>query len=147
MKSLPQIRKFNKKYMLFIDDKPFIMFAAELHNSAASSAEYMKIAWEKIKELNCNTLLVPVYWNLIEKKENKFDFTDIKRMISDAREYKIKLVLLWFGSWKNGLSGYAPDWVKVDLERFPRVENEYGVKTKILSMFQSDILSVELNAF
>lgn len=147
MKSLPQIRKFNKKYMLFIDDKPFIMFAAELHNSAASSAEYMKIAWEKIKELNCNTLLVPVYWNLIEKKENKFDFTDVKRMISDAREYKIKLVLLWFGSWKNGLSGYAPGWVKMDWKRFPRVENEYGVKTKILSMFQSDILSVELNAF
>ena len=45
------------------------------------------------------------------------------------------------------MSGYAPDWVKMDLERFPRVENEYGVKTKILSMFQSDILSVELNAF
>ena len=86
MKSLPQIRKFNKKYMLFIDNKPFIMLAAELHNSAASSAEYMKIAWEKVKELNCNTLLVPVYWNLIEKKENKFDFTDVKRIISRARK-------------------------------------------------------------
>ena len=147
MKDLPQIKRFNGGYMLFVEGKPYIMFAAEVHNSAASSPEYMKIVWERVKELNCNTLLVPVYWNMIEKQENEFDFTMVKRLIIDARTNRVKLVLLWFGSWKNSLSTYAPNWVKLDLARFPRVENQAGMRTKILSMFNSDILSVEMNAF
>lgn len=147
MKDLPQIKRFNGGYMLFVEGKPYIMFAAEVHNSAASSPEYMKIVWERVKELNCNTLLAPVYWNMIEKQENEFDFTMVKRLIIEARANRVKLVLLWFGSWKNSLSTYAPNWVKLDLDRFPRVESEAGMKTKILSMFKSDILSVEINAF
>lgn len=147
MKDLPQIKRFNGGYMLFVEGKPYIMFASEVHNSAASSPEYMKIVWERVKELNCNTLLIPVYWNAIEKQEKKFDFNMVKRLIMEARTYRIKLVLLWFGSWKNSLSTYAPNWVKLDLARFPRVENQAGMRTKILSMFNSDILSVEMNAF
>ena len=147
MKDLPQIKRFNGRYMLFVEGKPYIMFAAEVHNSAASSPEYMKIVWERVKELNCNTLLVPVYWNMIEKQENEFDLTMVKRLIIEARANRVKLVLLWFGSWKNSLSTYAPNWVKLDLDRFPRVESEAGMKTKILSLFKSDILSVEINAF
>lgn len=147
MKDLPQIKRFNGGYMFFVEGRPYIMLAAEVHNSAASSPEYMKIVWERVKQLNCNTLLVPVYWNMIEKQENEFDFTMVKRLIIEARTNRVKLVLLWFGSWKNSLSTYAPNWVKLDLARFPRVESEAGMKTKILSMFKSDILSVEINAF
>lgn len=147
MKNPPRIKKFNEKYMFFVDDKPFIMLAAELHNSAASSPEYMKIAWKKVKELNCNTLLAPIYWNLIEKEEHRYDFGLVKSLIEEARKHETKLVLLWFGSWKNGLSGYAPDRIKTDLKRFPRTENESGVKTGILSMFRSEIFLEELNAF
>lgn len=147
MKDLPQIKRFNGGYMFFVEGRPYIMLAAEVHNSAASSPEYMKIVWERVKELNCNTLLVPVYWNMIEKQENEFDFNMVERLIIEARANRVKLVLLWFGSWKNSLSSYAPNWVKLDLVRFPRVESEAGMKTKILSMFKSDILSVEINAF
>ena len=84
MKNPPRIKKFNEKYMFFVDDKPFIMLAAELHNSAASSPEYMKIAWKKVKELNCNTLLAPIYWNLIEKEEHRYDFGLLKSLIEEA---------------------------------------------------------------
>ena len=147
MKDLPQIKRFNGGYMFFVEGRPYIMLAAEVHNSAASSPEYMKIVWERVKELNCNTLLAPVYWNMIEKQENEFDFNMVERLIIEARANRVKLVLLWFGSWKNSLSIYAPNWVKLDLDRFPRVESEAGMKTKILSMFKSDILSVEINAF
>ena len=31
-------------------------------------------------------------------------------------------MLLWFASWKNGLSSYPPGWVKKDFERFPRAQ-------------------------
>ena len=147
MKDLPQIKRFNGGYMFFAEGRPYIMLAAEVHNSAASSPEYMKIVWERVKELNCNTLLVPVYWNMLEKQENELDFNMVERLIIEARANRVKLVLLWFGSWKNSLSTYAPNWVKLDLSRFPRAESEAGMKTKILSMFKSDILSVEINAF
>ena len=40
-------------------------------------------------------------------------------MIRDARSNNLRLALLWFASWKNGLSSYPPDWVKKDFERFP----------------------------
>ena len=31
-------------------------------------------------------------------------------------------MLLWFGTWKNGLSSYPPNWVKKDSDRFPRAQ-------------------------
>jgi hypothetical protein len=43
-------------------------------------------------------------------------------VIRDARSHNLRLVLLWFASWKNGLSSYAPDWLKKDFERFPRAQ-------------------------
>jgi len=29
---------------------------------------------------------------------------------------------VWFGSWKNGVSSFAPPWVKADYDRFPRAQ-------------------------
>ncbi len=39
-----------------------------------------------------------------------------------ARSHNLRLVLLWFATWKNGLSSYPPDWVKRDFDRFPRAQ-------------------------
>lgn len=147
MKKIPRIERVNDGFSFFLDDKPFIMLAAELHNSACTSPEYMQTVWKRVKELNCNTILAPVYWELIEETENVCDFSMVKDLITDAREQNLKLVLLWFGSWKNGCSSYAPEWVKTDLSRFPRVVDVYGANTKILSMFQSEILIVESRTF
>lgn len=147
MKTIPRIAKKNNGFSFLVDDKPFIMLAAETHNSACTSREYMEHVWRKAEQINCNTILAPVYWELIEPQENHFDFSLVEELILDARQHNMKLVLLWFGSWKNGLSTYAPQWVKTDLNRFPRTEDEQGTKTKILSMFQSDIAAVERRAF
>lgn len=147
MENTPKIVKKDNGFSFLINEQSFIMLAAEVHNSACTSREYMENVWSKVKQLNCNTVLVPVYWELIEPRENYFDFKIVEQLIIDARKYDIKLVLLWFGSWKNGLSTYAPNWVKTNLKRFPRTKDEQGVKTKILSMFHSEILSVELNSF
>jgi beta-galactosidase GanA len=56
-------------------------------------------------------------------------------LIRDARAEHLRLVLLWFGSWKNTWSSYAPDWVKRDFERFPRVQLQNGSGTERLSPF------------
>ncbi len=147
MKSLPVIKKENNGYLFLVDNKPFIMLAGEVHNSACTSEKYMQYVWKKAEELNCNTILAPVYWELFEPQENEFDYNLIQNIILESRLHNTKLVLLWFGSWKNGLSSYVPQWVKKDLMRFPRTEDEYGTKTKILSMFNSEIFSSELNAY
>lgn len=147
MSNLPRIEKKNNGFCFMLDDGPYIMLAGEVHNSACTSPKYMEKVWEKAKTINCNTILAPVYWEVIEPQENIYDFSSLEKLITDARRNQLKLVVLWFGSWKNGNSTYVPKWIKTDLNRFPRVENEYGIKTKALSMFGSDIFAVEKKTF
>jgi beta-galactosidase GanA len=45
--------------------------------------------------------LAPVYWELIEPEEGQFDFAFVEGLIEDARAHDMRLVLLWFGSWKT----------------------------------------------
>lgn len=113
------------------------MLSAELHNSTLSSAKYMsddKI-WENMKDTHINTLLGSVSWEMIEPVEGQFDFSNLDAVILDARKHNMHLVLLWFGSFKNALSTYAPAWVKKDVKRFPRVHvSEAGAKTRTLEL-------------
>ena len=147
MSNLPRIEKINDGFCFMVDNRPYIMLAGEVHNSACTSPQYMKAVWEKARLINCNTILAPIYWEFLEPQEGLFDFTIVQNLILEARSNHQRLVLLWFGSWKNGHSTYVPKWIKTDLDRFPRVENEYGVKSKTLSMFASDIYSVEEKFF
>jgi hypothetical protein len=56
-------------------------------------------------------------------------------------------VLLWFASWKNGLSSYPPDWLKKDFERFPRTEIEGGQSLELLSPFSDANRDADARAF
>ena len=91
-------------------------------NSTATSLDYMKGMAEARAQTKINTVLAGVSWNQIEPQEGKFDFSVLDGVIQGARSHNMRLVLLWFGSWKNGLSSYPPDWVKKDFERFPRAQ-------------------------
>jgi len=119
--SIPHLRKTKTSSQLVVDGQPFLMLAGELHNSSLSSAKFMNTVWRKMKAANINTLLGSVTWEMIEPVEGQFDFRELDKVILGARENDMRLVLLWFGSFKNGLSTYAPSWVKRDIKRFPRV--------------------------
>lgn len=147
MNSLPGIMKRNNGFTFMVNNRPFILLAAETHNSAGTSREYMVSVWKKLEELNCNTVLVPIPWESIEPREDYFDFALVEELINGARKHNKKLVFLWFGTWKNGHSTYVPSWIKTDLTRFPRTENEYGIRSRTLSMFGSGILETELKSF
>jgi len=69
-----------------------------------------------------NTVLAAIYWSQVEPQEGKFDFSIPDGLVREARSHNLRLVLLWFATWKNGLSGYPPDWVKRDFQRFPRAQ-------------------------
>lgn len=49
---------------LWVDNKPFLMIAGELHNSSSSTCNYMKPIWSKLKESHLNTVLIAVSWQL-----------------------------------------------------------------------------------
>jgi beta-galactosidase GanA len=116
---LPQIRPNGAVRQLFVDNKPFILLAGELHNSSASSVEYMKPVWDKLAAMHLNTVIGTVSWELIEPVEGQFDFTLVDAQIREARQRRMQLILIWFATWKNAGSSYVPYWVKADRKRFP----------------------------
>ncbi len=113
------VEKGNQKVLL-VDGKPFIMLAGEIHNSDSSSPAYMEQIWKIADDLGMNSLLLPVTWEMVEPVEGEFHFEVLDQLIDQAREYGMKIGILWFGSFKNAECMYAPEWVKRDLERFHR---------------------------
>ena len=104
---LPRIAQNGAVKQMFVDGKPFIMLAGELHNSSASSVEYMKPIWDHLAKLNLNTVLGVVSWELLEPEEGKFDFSLVNAQIQEARKRNMRLGFIWFGAWKVA-SGPAP---------------------------------------
>ena len=130
--SPPHLEKRGASTQLVVDGKPFLILGGELHNSSSSSLDYMKPIWPKLKEMGLNTVVTPLSWELIEPEEGRFDFSLVDGLIDQARAAHEHIVFLWLASWKNGMSSYAPAWVKEDTKRFPRVV-EMGRQVEILS--------------
>ncbi|HEY3321091.1 MAG TPA: DUF5597 domain-containing protein [Planctomycetota bacterium] len=144
----PRLQQKGTATQLVVDGKPFVMLAGELHNSSASGVEYMREMWPHLKALNINTVLAPVSWELLEPEEGRFDFTFPDALIETARKNEHRLALLWFGSWKNGVSSYAPGWVLRDTKRFPRAKGSSHQNTKdILSTLSPANLKADATAF
>jgi len=130
---IPRLIKQGSATQLVVDGEPYLILGGELHNSSSSSLEYMKAIWPKLAQMNLNTVLAPISWELLEPEEGAFDFTLVDGLINDARSHNLRLVFLWFGSWKNTFSSYVPGWVKEDIERFPRVMRSSGEGTERLT--------------
>jgi len=144
---LPHLKKDNGGYTLIVENKPFIMLAGELHNSTGSSIEYMDGLWKQMADLNLNTVLPTASWELIEPEEGKFNFDLVDAIIEGARKENLKIALVWFGSWKNGESTYAPRWVKKNPKRFPRVKDAEGKTLEVLSAFSEANLNADMKAY
>ncbi len=97
--------------------------------------------------MHLNTVLSLVAWETIEHEEGRFDFKDVDGLLEGARENNLKLVVLWFGSWKNTYSSYVPAWVKINTQRFPRVQASDGRGTERLSPFSTAARDADARAF
>src|SRR5271157_6379442 len=145
--AIPHLEKHGTATELIVDGKPFLMLAAELHNSSSSNLDYMRPVWARLAAVPLNTVLTPLSWELIEPREGKFDFTLVDGLIQDARRNNLRLVFLWLASWKNGMSSYAPVWVKQDTRRFPRVIEKDGNPVEILSPLGTETRDADARAF
>jgi hypothetical protein len=144
---LPRIRMQNGVGQLIVNGQPFVILGGELGNSSAGTSAEADSILPKLAALHVNTVLMPVAWEQIEPTEGAFDFSILDHWLAAARAHNLHLVLLWFGSWKNAFSNYAPAWVKSDTKRFPRAASADGHPLEILSTFSSENRAADSRAF
>lgn len=145
--TIPCLASKGNATQLIVNGKPFLMIAGELHNSSASTIEYVSPIFPKLKSMNLNTVLATVAWEQFEPEEGHYDYTMIDALIEQARASDLKLVILWFASWKNGQSSYAPMWVKTNSKRFWRVKSKDGKNLETLSPACEETKFADARAF
>jgi beta-galactosidase GanA len=143
---LPHVATRNGKHALIVDGAPYLMLGAQTHNSSNYPAMLPKV-WPVIRELHANTVEIPIAWEQIEPVEGRFDFSWVDTLLAEARQNNVRLVPLWFGTWKNTNPGYTPEWVKGDTRRFPRMITKDGKTHYVLSPHGRSTLQADSRAF
>lgn len=148
MKKLPEIREYQGYKTLIIDEKPFVVLGGEIHNSSASDASYMDAeVWPNLRNMGMNSVIAPIYWECIEPKQDCFDFSTVDFLLKQARRENMKLILLWFGLWKNAESMYVPGWMKRDKDTYFLCKKYNGEGMTTISPFCQVAVERDKNAF
>jgi hypothetical protein len=92
---------------------------------------------------NVNTICVPLPWNVFEPSEGKYDFRMIDSLILKCRAKGMHCIPLWFGTWKNINSYYAPTWLTGD----PQAFRSGGTGEAGISPFCTRALEADKRAF
>lgn len=151
----PRVEATSHGAQLIVDGRPFLSLGGELHNSSPSSPAYMAPIWQRLGERGVRSVIGAASWQLVEPQEGVFDFTAVDDQVAQARARGIRLVLIWFGSYKNAESSYAPSWVRRDEVRFPRAERDeerlltgrFSLDGPILSVFGEELVQADAKAF
>ncbi len=143
---IPTIVEKDGHYALMVDGEPYLMLGVQANNSSAWPA-YLDKVWPAAETLHANTVELPIYWEQLEPVQGKFDFSVVDLILKQAREHHLRLVLLWFGTWKNGSSHYTPEWIKQNQEKYPFLKNEKGETVDSPSPFSAAFLEADKTAF
>jgi hypothetical protein len=121
----PKLIEKDGRYALLVDGQPFLILGGQAHNSSAWPG-MMPQVWEAIETMHANTLEVPIYWEQIEPQPGQYNFSIVDTLLKQAREHQVRLVLLWFATWKNGSNHYMPEWMKLDAVKYPNITGRSG---------------------
>jgi beta-galactosidase GanA len=143
---MPKVVEKDGRWALMVDGAPYLMLGVQVNNSSAWPGILPKV-WPAVDRLHANTVEAPVYWEQLEPVQGKFDYTAVDALLAGARVHKVRLVLLWFGTWKNGAGHYEPEWVKRDMGKYPRLVTARGVAADTMSPFGAATLEADKAAF
>ena len=144
--AMPELVTRAGRAMLRVDGEPYLVLGAQVNNSSSWPAALPQV-WRAVGRLGGNTVSFPIAWEQIEPQEGKFDFSFLDRLLVEAREHEQRLILLWFATWKNNGPNYAPEWVKLDNARFPRLVDAKGKVLNSLSPHAAATLAADQRAF
>src|SRR5580698_973405 len=143
---LPRLVHKDGRHALLVDGAPYLVLGAQVNNSSAWPAVLPQV-WPAIKALDANTVEMPVYWEQFEPKPGAFDYSVVDTLVAQSRKNDVRLILLWFGTWKNNGPAYVPPWLKQDSQRFARMLTADGRPIGSISPFASGMLEADKHAF
>ena len=143
---LPKVVQKDGRHALMVDGAPFLVLGAQVNNSSAWPGVLPQV-WPAIKAINANTVEMPVYWEQFEPKPGVFDYTVVDTLITQSRKNDVRLILLWFGTWKNGGPHYMPLWMKQEPAKYPRMVGANGRTVGSASPFSRETLEADKRAF
>jgi beta-galactosidase GanA len=144
--SLPRIVRKDGRYALFVDGAPYLILGAQVNNSSGWPSVLPKV-WPAMELMHVNTVEIPIYWEQFEPEYGVFDYSVIDTLLDQARDEKMHLVLLWFGTWKNGSNHYMPQWMKLDPQRYPNMIGADGKFIDSPCPVVKDTLTADVQAF
>jgi hypothetical protein len=142
----PQLVQKDGRYALLVEGRPYLILGGQIHNSSGWPSELPQV-WQSMAALHANTVEAPVYWEQFELQQGRFDFTNVDQIVEGARAHNLHVVLLWFGTWKNGNMHYVPAWVKANPRHFPHTIRPDGEPIDVLSPMSRDTLEADKAAF
>ncbi|MGD0410909.1 MAG: DUF5597 domain-containing protein [Verrucomicrobiota bacterium] len=144
---LPKIVEQNGRHALLVDGQPFFMFAGQINNSSAWPSQLPEV-WRAVETIHANTVEMPVYWEQIEPARGKFDFSVVDTLLKEARRHNVRLVLLWFATWKNGSAHYLPEWMKLEAGvKYPNITGRNGRPVDSPSPHTQAAMELDATAF
>jgi len=144
---IPRVERTGNQYRFIVDGQPFLMLGGQAHNSSASNAQDLEPFWKSLVGIHGNTAEVPLYWEMIEPEPGQFDFHLVDEIIAGARRNGLRLVFLWFATWKNGVMDYTPEWVKRDRTKYKHVVGALGEEMWIISPLCQAARDADAHAF
>jgi hypothetical protein len=142
----PKLVSENGRHALLVDGTPYLVLGAQIGNSS-SWPGVLPDVWPALEAMHVNTAEAPVYWEQIEPQPGQFDWTNVDTLIDGARTHHMHLIVLWFGTWKNGNDHYVPQWIKRDPQHFPRMINSAGTPLDDLSANAPANMEADRKAF
>ena len=117
--TIPHLRRNGSRMQLIVDDRPYLALGGELFNSTSSDPRHFGPVFAELAAAGVGTVIATVSWEQVETAEGSFDFTVLDELLAAARANSVRLVLIWFGAFKNAASTYAPRWVRADRRPVP----------------------------
>ena len=145
---LPRLVQKDGRFALLVDDAPFLILAVEDQDIGLESTWPGRAKeWSAMDFLNANTVEVPIYWDEFEPQPGQFNYTSIDRLLAEARQHNVRLIPLWFATWKNGSQHYMPEWMLQAPDRYFHAVNRNGEAVDSPSPLATVSLEADKRAF